>query len=461
MLIDALLDHPADALDRLPQVNVAGIDRRNSQAQVVWLAKIWDQRQLFDQRPVDSVALRVAQADMRAALLRLADMRSYRAEFGLMVLTAMLTAWLFVINFYYYGQQKVKLHNTVLFVRNSGWRFMLIAIVLLGIPLDLMLIVRVWLINLVLALALVFRDLDLDKLRKARASWSIMCQAVWFGVPLIPYHISTWALIIIIQYQLQIFSTVEEVANFSFGVSLLNIIVSFAVVIPQVLNPYIYQHWGQADQPVERADEVSRPLPPLYEYSIKYTGVVFIMATVTLIAFAPEVTRLMGGEKYLNTFPLLTILAAAFFIQTLVSSIEQRLLSTGQNLTLSLDYLITGGILIVIGSLFVWWEKTAYGAACALLLSYVLLMVMVSRQVTQHLKIAWGIIQGRAWLAWMVGSIGLLLLARTAQLSTTARGLILLGEYAILAVGYRGFVTPPEVNLAQGLLRRVLNPVRK
>ena len=398
------------------------------------------------------------------ALLGAFDMAAYQGEFHWLLIVSMLTAWLFVINFYQYGQQKINLYNISLFVRNTGWRYAIIALVVFGLPIDLMLVVRIWLFNLIIAIAIATRDLKFADIWRDKASLEIMRQAIKYSVPLIPYYVSAWALIIIVQYQLQYFSTTEEVANFSFGVSLLNIIVGFATVVPQVLRPYIFQHWRQeelTDNQVTTEATRAFKSAAFYEYSIKYTAIIFVLASMTMIAFAPELTVAMGGEKYLNTFPLLSLFSVIFFLRTVVTSIEQRLLSTGQSVTLSLDYLLVGGLLVVLGSLLTFWDKTAYGATLALCLVYLVLLYLVLRQVTRGLRIKWEILQIKPWVIWIGGCSVLLVFAFSMQLSFVYRGLVMLVGYLILLVMRRIFVTDDEISVAMDLLNRMINRLRR
>jgi len=393
------------------------------------------------------------------------DMQTYRVPFRLVVITSMLTAWLFVINFHHYGQQKVNLYSIVLFIRNSGWRYLLLAILILGFPLDLMLVAKLWLINLIVAMGVGLKGFEFRDLRDAKASLRTMSNALRFGVPLIPYYISAWALVIIIQYQLQLFSTAEKVADFSFGISLFNIVISFAVVIPQVLRPYIFESWKRTDEDATDDSVLTSQHPKqsaaLYEYSIKYSGIVFILATTALIAFAPEVTLLMGGEKYRGTFPLLIALAAVFFIRTIVTSVEQWLLSTGQSMKLSLDYLVASVTLIIVGSLLILLHESAYSAAISLLLTNILLMVVICQQVFREIAIKWEIIQAKAWLIWAAIFTALLLIALATELTLLVRGTVLFVAYAALVIRYRIFVTSEEITLADQLLQRFPTILRR
>ncbi len=328
-----------------------------------------------------------------------------------------------------------------------------------------MLVAKLWLINLIVAIGVGLRGLEFRDLREAKASLRTMISALRFGVPLIPYYISTWALVIIIQYQLQLFSTTEKVADFSFGISLFNIVVSFAIVIPQVLRPYIFESWKRTDEDMTddfvSISKKTKQSVALYEYSIKYSGIVFILATTALLAFAPEVTLLMGGEKYQGTFPLLIILAVVFFIRTMVTSVEQWLLSTGQSMKLSLDYLVASVALVIVGSLLILLGESAYSAAIALLLTNILLMTVICQQVFRELTIKWEIIQAKAWLIWATVFTVLLLLTLATELPMLVRGIVLLVAYTVLMLGHRVFVTPEEITLADRLLQRFTYNLRR
>src|SRR4030095_5363300 len=67
-LVDFFFHHPFDTVEAFPDFGEGGVERCKSQADVVGFAEVGDDVHVFDQGTVDAVAVRVADADMGAAL---------------------------------------------------------------------------------------------------------------------------------------------------------------------------------------------------------------------------------------------------------------------------------------------------------------------------------------------------------------------------------------------------------
>jgi len=66
------LNYLPDPVDGSPHAGKTGVERRQTHPDIVRLAKVGQDGHLFDQRAVDAVALRMADADVRATASRIA-----------------------------------------------------------------------------------------------------------------------------------------------------------------------------------------------------------------------------------------------------------------------------------------------------------------------------------------------------------------------------------------------------
>jgi hypothetical protein len=68
VLIAFLCDHLFDPVQTFPDIPESGVKGCHSQTDIIGLTEIWDHFHLFDQRPVDTVTVWMAKADMRTSL---------------------------------------------------------------------------------------------------------------------------------------------------------------------------------------------------------------------------------------------------------------------------------------------------------------------------------------------------------------------------------------------------------
>lgn len=303
-------------------------------------------------------------------------------EFGLLeweltLVASGLSAILFVLVNYLYGQRQVVFYNIMLFLRGYAWVYILILLVLLfNIRLTVMLVVASWIALITIALIQSIRRVGFARLLEANIDMKQFQRSIMYSTPLLPSLLSIWGVLAISKYILIFTENSSQVALFSIGYTLFEMVYLIAVSISQTFSPYVFADWKEKEKNSF-----------YFDVSMKCSILLATILTIAVLFLGKPTIQLLAGSAYTDAGSLIPLMAPLSLLRVLSANIQQRLMATDQTRQMGIIYIISLFFHLVVGA---WFGQLwgLYGVIASLLISHLILLVMIVWKVQSEIKLA-------------------------------------------------------------------------
>lgn len=297
-------------------------------------------------------------------------------EWNLTLVASALSAILFVLIHYLYGQRQVVFYNFSLFLRGYAWLYLLIPLVLfLKFQLTVIWVLTSWVLLIAIALIQAIRRVGFSRLVETPMDMSWFRFSVKYGVPLLPFFLSVWGMLAISKYILVYICNSAQVALFSLGYTIFDMVYLVAVSVSQTLSPYIFADWKREQQGSVHFDA-----------AMKYSILLAILLTMEALLLGREVIQILAGEAYADASGLIPLMMPLPLLRVLSANVQQRLMATDRTRQMGITYVVGLLCTLVMG---LWWGRLwgVYGVTASLVFAQVVVWVMVARRVRGEIKI--------------------------------------------------------------------------
>jgi len=297
-------------------------------------------------------------------------------EWELTLTASALSAILFVLIYFLYGQRQVVFYNLLLFLRGYAWLYILVPPVLLfKARLTVTWVAASWVMLIVIALFLAVRRIGFSHLKEAPIEISWFRCSIKYGAPLLPFFLSVWGMLAISKYILAYVCNNTQVALFSLAYTIFDMVYLVAVSISQALSPYVFADWKGGNQSSVH-----------FDVALKYSTLLAILLTLEALLVGEQLIQLLAGEVYVSASAFMPFMAPLPLLHVLSANIEQRLMATNRTQQMGIIYVIGLLCTLVVGlSLGRVWE--VYGVIAALLFARIVLLAMMIWKVRGEIKI--------------------------------------------------------------------------
>lgn len=303
--------------------------------------------------------------DYVIGLLKLSD---YTYEFSLVLVMIVVSVATRLFNAFFTSAKRLYLKSFLEFSNNTLWALMVLFYWLVLRELDLRITVMIWFLGISLTLMFdvlfSFRNF-LVFVKGFVFNVGIFKKALKFSLPLVPFLMGGWIIIVSDRYILNYYWNSEAVGLYALVYQVLMVIFSIGVLLPNVFYPYI------AD-----AFENKKDYKILFNAAIKYSSMVVMPALVGFFVLRNELVMMISGVKYLPavgvvplliTFPLIAVYLHVMYLNFLLwekTKILGLVFTFGAVLNIVLNFMLIP-------------EKGMYGAAIATIVSYVVMYLVM------------------------------------------------------------------------------------
>lgn len=297
-------------------------------------------------------------------------------EWGLTLTASALSAILFVLIYFLYGQRQVVFYNLLLFLRGYAWLYILIPTILLfDARLTVTWVVASWVMLIVIALVQAVRRIGFSRLNRAPIDMSWFRYSIKYGVPLLPFFLSIWGMLAISKYVLTYVCDSIQVALFSLAYTIFDMVYLVSVSVSQTLSPYIFADWKEKNQS-----------SIYFEVALKYSTLLAILLALEALLVSEQVIQLLAGEVYVGASAFMPLMAPLPLLRVLSVSLEQRLMATNRTRQMGAIYVICLLCTLVVG---LWLGQVwgVNGVVAALLFAHIMLLAMMAWKVRGEIKI--------------------------------------------------------------------------
>jgi O-antigen/teichoic acid export membrane protein len=297
-------------------------------------------------------------------------------EWELTLAASGLSAILFVLTYYLYGQRQVVFYNFLLFLRGYGWLYILVPLVLLfKARLTVIWVLASWVVLTAIALVQAIRRIGFSRLLEAPIDMSWFRFSVEYGAPLLPFFLSVWGVLAISKYILTYVCDSVQVALFSLAYTVLDMIYLVAVSVSQTLSPYIFADW-----------EGEKQSSFYFDAAIKYSILLTTLLTMETLLVGRQVIQLLAGKTYTGASALIPLMSPLPLLRVLSANVQQRLMATNRTRQMGIIYVIGLLCTLVVG---LWWGQLwgVYGVIASLLFTQILLLATMAWEVRGEIKL--------------------------------------------------------------------------
>jgi O-antigen/teichoic acid export membrane protein len=278
-----------------------------------------------------------------------------------------------IINSYLASEKKLELQALSNMLQQGLWVILLLAFFLIIKKINLTSVMIFWLLGMIIT-TLLGLFLVRSSINNKFSNDSVK-KAIGFSAPLILFNIGTWLIISAGRYALNQYSTLENVAYYSFAFSLISLISSLATAISGTLYPYFAEAWN-----------ANGNHSIFLNASIKYTLIVVLPCISVLFALNKQIIMTISTVKYLAAAPIVLFLLLVPLFSALNYIFTQQLLLKGKTAFLGITHLFVAFFNII---LIVPLVKSygAYGAAISTTLAYFLLFSFIITRLINKIRL--------------------------------------------------------------------------
>jgi len=189
----------------------------------------------------------------------------------------------------------------------------------------------------------------------------IIKKALIFSTPLIPVSAGGWAITFADRYMVNYLKTSALTGIYSLSYSLAMLILSFSMIISDVLHPYISHAWSD-----------KKGHHTLFSVMLKYNLIIIFPASVGLFVLRKQIITLISGTEYLVGSESIAILCLFPIFAFLTDLYSRNLALRDKTKLIALVY-IGGAILNIILNYFLITAYGISGAAISTVGSYFLM----------------------------------------------------------------------------------------
>jgi O-antigen/teichoic acid export membrane protein len=289
-------------------------------------------------------------------------LESYKLEFQLSLLIILFAALLQIFLYYLIANRKIEFKSFISFLGKCLWILFLILFFLISKKVNLPIVFFLWLIGAIISLLILIlylrKDVFFFFLKIKKLSKSLLKNALFFSLPLIPVTISSWIMTVADRYMITYFKNMALTGIYSLSYALVFIIFSFSIIISNVLYPYISKSWS------EKKDSQI-----LFNAMLKYNLMIILPAMTGLFILRKQIITLISGTNYLLGSSAIAILISFPLFASLIEIYTRNLMLRKKTKLLAFIYL-GGAILNIVLNLFMIPLYGINGASITTVASY-------------------------------------------------------------------------------------------
>ncbi|MBW2993306.1 polysaccharide biosynthesis C-terminal domain-containing protein [Candidatus Woesearchaeota archaeon] len=381
-----------------------------------------------------SLIIRLFFFDFGKYILSLFGLGSYYGVILIMIFIIIIGIFIRLNSAYLVANKKLEFQSFIEFMNKGSWILLLIAFLFLVKEITIISVFIIWLIGVLITFIIGFLAIKKDlfyfiKISRHFISSKIIKKIIFFGFPLIFFHIGAYVLAISDRYMLSYFFGNTTVGYYSVAYSVTSIILSIGALISAVFYPYIAEMWNQ-----------KKSYFLLFNASLKYGFIIIIPSIVGLFVLRKQIITLISGIPYLPSVSVIPFLVLFPLFAFFTYVCYQILLLRNKTKLIAVIYICAAIFNITFNFILIPRYSMA-GAAIATLASYFLTFLALFLINKKFIKLDFTFLRfGRIIFASI--SMGLLIFWLNPQVFITKIVTIILSAlfYFILLFATRTFV---------------------
>ncbi|MBW2975182.1 polysaccharide biosynthesis C-terminal domain-containing protein [Candidatus Woesearchaeota archaeon] len=312
-------------------------------------------------------------------LLSFLKLQNYSFEFQLVLIIIFISIICYILLYYLAANKKIELQSFLSFSYNRLWVVLLLIFLLIFKRLDLKIVFSLWLSGLIISFITILFSLKKDiifffKKVKSISSKTIK-NALIFSSPLIPASACGWVIVFADRYMINYLKNSALTGIYSLSYSLVTLILSFSMIISNVLHPYISKAWSD-----KKGHQI------LFNAMLKYNIIIIFPASIGLFILRKQIITLISGTDYLLGSTAMAILILFPFFSFLTDLYSKNLALRDKTKLIASIY-ICGALLNIILNYFLIIKYGINGAAISTIISY--LLVFLSFHLATKKQFSW------------------------------------------------------------------------
>jgi len=311
-------------------------------------------------------------------ILSLIKLTEYQFEFRLTMGIIFISSLLRYNSDLFAAEKRIGLKNMVVFLQKAMWVIFVIAFYIVFKELNIRTVITLWLLGVIVALFFCFTHMKKHFViffKRLDVKFKNIKKALVFSLPLVPFLIGSWLIIVSDRYILNHYWNSELVGIYTLAYSLLTIVFTLSVTISTVLYPYIAEAYNKA-----------KDHNLFFNTSLKYSLILVLPGTSLLFFMRKQIISLISGVEYLGGSIIITILFLYPILATLNTLFYQNMLLREKTKTIGVIFVI-GAIINISLNFWLIPKHGMIGAAIATLVSYIIISFVMYANCRKHLKL--------------------------------------------------------------------------
>lgn len=312
-------------------------------------------------------------------LLSYLKIQSYSFEFQLVLIIILISIICYLFTYYLAANKKIEMQSFSLFAYNRLWIILLLTFFLIFKEVNLKIVFSLWLAGLIISFIIILLYIKKDiifffKKVKTISSKTIK-KALIFCIPLIPVSACGWVIAFADRYMINYLKSQDLTGIYSLSYSLAMLILSFSIIISNVLHPYVSKAWSD-----KKGHQI------LFNAMLKYNLIIIFPASIGLFVLRKQIITLISGTNYLPGSTAIAILVFFPLFAFLTDLYSKNLALRDKTKLMALVY-GGGAILNIILNYFLIIAYGINGAAISTIISY--LFMALSFHIATRKQFSW------------------------------------------------------------------------